>query len=32
MAAATMNIPAICMNVGPMLNGEFDGMHQATAS
>lgn len=23
MAAATMNIPAICMNVGPMLNGAW---------
>ena len=23
MAAATVNIPAICLNVGPMLNGEF---------
>lgn len=21
MAAATMNIPALCLNVGPMLNG-----------
>lgn len=25
MAAATMNIPAICMNVGPMLNGYSKG-------
>lgn len=25
MAAATMNIPAICLNVGPMLNGWTDG-------
>ena len=23
MAAATVNIPAISMNVGPMLNGEY---------
>ncbi|KAF4980213.1 hypothetical protein FZEAL_3724 [Fusarium zealandicum] len=25
MAAATVNIPAICLNVGPMLNGYSDG-------
>ncbi|ROW09938.1 hypothetical protein VPNG_06268 [Cytospora leucostoma] len=25
MAAATVNIPAICLNVGPMLNGWVDG-------
>lgn len=25
MAAATVNIPAICLNVGPMLNGWMDG-------
>ncbi|KAH7361746.1 dihydroxy-acid dehydratase [Plectosphaerella cucumerina] len=25
MAAATVNIPAICLNVGPMLNGDIDG-------
>ncbi|KAL2754882.1 hypothetical protein ACRALDRAFT_2107642 [Sodiomyces alcalophilus JCM 7366] len=25
MAAATMNIPAICLNVGPMLNGSLQG-------
>jgi len=25
MGAATMNIPAICLSVGPMLNGHFEG-------
>lgn len=32
MAAATMNIPAICLNVGPMLNGWLDNSNERAGS
>jgi dihydroxy-acid dehydratase len=32
MAAATMNIPAICLNVGPMLNGWLDKSNERSGS
>ncbi|KAM5349908.1 hypothetical protein ACJ41O_006413 [Fusarium nematophilum] len=32
MAAATVNIPAICLNVGPMLNGYSDGVLTGSGS
>lgn len=32
MAAATVNIPAICLNVGPMLNGWLDGSNERAGS
>lgn len=32
MAAATVNIPAICLNVGPMLNGWLDNSNQRSGS
>ncbi|KAG9774856.1 putative dihydroxy-acid dehydratase, partial [Aureobasidium melanogenum] len=32
MAAATVNIPAICLNVGPMLNGRLKGTDQRMGS
>lgn len=32
MAAATMNIPALCLNVGPMLNGWLDRSNERSGS
>lgn len=32
MAAATVNIPAICLNVGPMLNGWLDNSNERSGS
>ena len=32
MAAATVNIPAICLNVGPMLNGRLNATHDRIGS